>query len=197
MEILSTLKKGNFIFYDHKNYHRDSKVKKGKHMYIVLHSYRHPYETYLIAPVTSSEGPLPSHVVELKKEDYPECLDHDSYIDLSFITVADKKRFEPCKVKNDMGIRDIIPSELPELKKEDMTRVDLKLILVLEMGVTVNAITDIMLDKKLSELNKSISNHIDVIDDYIENNDYLSKQKLKEEFHKLKSNLVLKNKVHT
>lgn len=193
METLPTLEKGDFIFYDHQNYHSDSKVKKGKHMYVVLHSYAHPYETYLIAPITSSIGPLPKHVSKIKKSDYPDCLYNDSYIDLSFITVADKKRFEPCKIKNSVGIRSVVPSELPKLNSKDLMDVNLKLLLVLELGDTVNAITNKILEKKLLDLKEQVINHVENIDECIEKNEHPSKEKLKEEFHQLKSKLLIKN----
>lgn len=189
METLPRLDKGDFIFYEHKNFHNDSKVKEGKHMYIVLHSYTHPYGTYLIAPITSSEGKLPNHVVKLKKEDYPECLDRDSYIDLSFITVADKKRFEPCKVKDNKGIRSIVVNTPPKLKKEDLLNMDLKLLLVLELGNTVDKITELILEKKLLKLDKEISIHIQNINKCMENSDHPSNEELKGQFNQIQIKL--------
>lgn len=66
-----------------------------------------------------------------------------------------------------------------------------QLILVLEMGNTVNAITEMILEQKLTELNTKISSQVRVIDNCIENINDPCKQDLDKEFNKLKLDLNL------
>lgn len=192
MEILSNLEKGNFVIYENRNYHADSKVKRGKRIYVILHSYTHPYGTYLLAPITSSIGQIPNHTVKLNQADYPKYLDHDSYIDLSFITVADKKRFNPCKIKDSRGKRTIIEPELPKLSRDHLIQLDLKLILALEMGNTINSITDMMLDRKLKELYLDIKPEMDKLSIFIDDNSKISKEDTISAFNNIKMKLEKK-----
>lgn len=97
-----TLKKGDIVFYSHKNSFLNSNVKCGSHENVVLHNFNHPLKTYLLAPITTT--PSNSNVsytcINLEKSKYNEVLDHDSYVDLRFIVAADESRILFCK-RND------------------------------------------------------------------------------------------------
>jgi len=147
-------KRGDIVFYNHRNAYQNSNVKSGSHEYIVLHTFTHPLRTYLLAPVTSTpaNGNVAFTCVKLEQKKYPDVLEHDSYIDLRFIVAADESRIHYCK-KNDhpSGLRkngsEIIPCI--NLNPKDTVDLDLHLILTLELNDTINLLVDKQAEEKL------------------------------------------------
>lgn len=161
-------KRGDIVFYNHINAHRNSNVKSGAHEYIILHTFTHPLKTYLLAPVTStpSNGSVAYTCVKLEQKKYPDVLDHDSYIDLRFIVSADESRIQLCK-KNDhpSGLRkngSVINPSI-NLDAKDTMELDLHLILTLELGETINLLVDKQSEVNLSEYKNGLKSKYEYI----------------------------------
>lgn len=96
---------------------KNSRVLGGYHRVVILSTRRTPYNTKLIAPITSAKAlrnrnKIPSNYFELKKEDYPMILDNDSYVNLDMIMAVDEKDLKPllsrngCVINSNLNSRD-------------------------------------------------------------------------------------------
>ncbi|EQB4340361.1 type II toxin-antitoxin system PemK/MazF family toxin [Clostridium botulinum] len=147
-------KKGRFVEYEFSKSNEDSKVLYGKHRAIVLHSRETPYRTILIAPVTSlkslkNSNKVPENYLELKKDDYPCALEHDSYINLDMIVAVDEEQIEELeKYMKKINI---------SLNSEDLYKLDFKIALTYELQ-------DFLKEQKEIELKEEVSNIVEYID---------------------------------
>lgn len=147
-------KKGKIVKYDFPKTKDDTNVLFGEHMAVVLHSRETPYRTILLAPITSSsslkaKNKIPDNYLELKKEDYPFALEHDSYINLDMIASVDGKQIDELErysKKIDIS-----------LSKDDVYKLDFRIALTYELQ-------EFFLKEKELELKQEVENIVEYID---------------------------------
>ncbi|MDP4177325.1 MAG: hypothetical protein Q8900_03175 [Bacillota bacterium] len=170
------LKKGDIVFFHYKNSRKNSRVKQGGHLYVILNSYNEPLNTYLVAPITSTESNVPNSCVKLSASLYPEILDYDSYIDLRFIIPADKKYLNYCRC-NDHPSRNrkygSVISHCVELYPDDLEILDMHLILILELSNCVKDIIDVKVSQRIEKISKYLDKtHNESVKEILENMKY-------------------------
>ena len=133
--------KGDIVFYFHQNAKPDARTKSGAHSWVILHSYTHPLNTYLIAPITSEEG-YKDTSVKLLQKDYPDILEHDSYVDLRAITAVNPEHWRKVKGLDSNKKNTIELHYVPALSPKDRVKVDLAAIVALELGSVVNGLVE-------------------------------------------------------
>lgn len=131
-----------------------SHVIEDFHRAVVLHSRGTPFNTVLIAPITSAKSikeknRIPSNYVEIKKADYVMALDYDSYINLDMTMPVDEKELQDLE-KGSFKIKGI-------LNEFDLYQLDYKITLTYELNKYLNT-------EFASELNKEFENVIYFID---------------------------------
>lgn len=157
--MISIFTKGQIVFYNHKNASRDSRAKSGPHLWVVLHSYTHPLDTYLIAPITSNTG-MATTCIPIRQAQYPDVLTHDSYVDLRFITVVNSQKIQDAKGIDDLGNRTIILNPIPTLNPTDIVRVDLGAIMALELGDVIQGLVEKEKSKFVDHLKTELENNL-------------------------------------
>ncbi len=131
-----------------------SGVIKDFHRAVVLHTRETPFKTVLIAPITSAESlkaNIPPNYVEIKYEDYPLFLDHDSYINLDMTLAVDESELEEFK-KSGILIRGT-------LNPKDLYQLDYKLALTYEMTKFLK-----------TEISKQVSHEMETVVEFIDSN---------------------------
>lgn len=129
------------MFYRHRNASPRSRAKKGSRAWVILHSYTHPLNTYLIAPITSNPG-VPNTCVPIEQANYPDILTHDSYVDLRFITVVNTEFLRVQKGLDSTKRPTVVLATPPTLNPTDIARVDLGAIMALELGDVIQGLVE-------------------------------------------------------
>jgi len=133
--------KGDIVFYFGKNGRISDRAKSGAHVCVILHSYTHPLNTILMVPITSNQGYAKTSI-KLLKDNYPDILEHDSYLDFRSICVANTENIQNAKGLDINGKNTVMLSYIPKLTDIDIMRSDLAAMQALELGQTVKALVE-------------------------------------------------------
>ena len=123
-------KRGQILIYTYPE-NEASNIINGYHRVVTLHKRETPYNTILIAPITSAESlnvkdKIPSNYVKLLETDYPFVLDHDSYINLDMTISVDEEEINVLERYNKT-----ITATLNDL---DLYQLDYKITLTYELN---------------------------------------------------------------
>lgn len=115
-----------------------------------------------MVPITSNQGFAPTSM-KLLKEDYPNILKCDSYLDFRTICVANAEHIRSAKGLDSNNKYSVILEENPKLNDLDIVKSDLAAIYSLEMGSTVQALVHKHVNKLTNIYKTNISNEFNSV----------------------------------